>query len=644
MRRQRQNLRWVLIAIIFIIAGGLLVYLIPMGDMGTGLPTQITGNVARVGSESVSAREFQAAFNNVLRNMNRGDIPVDLIRAMGYDRTILNQLIMDRVATSEARRLGLSVSDEEVSNTILENPMFRDSQGNFIGKANYASFLERNDLTVAQYENDTRTLLLQNKLRTLVTASVGVSDNEVEEEYRNQNEKATLDYFVIEPNRLEPQVTASEQELKDHYEKNKATYNVSEKRQAKYLFFNSINLGKQDPPTDAELLDYYNQHTGEFRTAESVTAQQILFKANVKTPPAEVEQIQERARAILERARKGEDFDALARQFSEDASGARGGHTGLIRRGEMAEEFEKAVFAVSPGSISDVVRTANGFHIIKVNDKQNERTRTLEEVKALIIPTLQLQKGERKASDLSQQAALEAVRSKDINATAQKLGGEVKDTPLLERGDPIPGLGPSPDFMNQLFSLREKGDFGSAIGTPVGYVVVMLVDKQDPHPASFEEAKDRLVGDVKSQKARDLATQKGNEVQEQLKAGKDLRTVAKAVGAEIRTSQPITRGATLPEFGSLVDVETEIFSLPIGKTGKPASSTGRTLAFAVKSRTTIDPAEMKKSMDSIRGALINRKREEYFAAFKEEARKRMDEAKQITIDEKLLERSTSSGI
>jgi hypothetical protein len=91
-------------------------------------------------------------------------------------------------------------------------------------------------------------------------------------------------------------------------------------------------------------------------------------------------------------------------------------------------------------------------------------------------------------------------------------------------------------------------------------------------------------------------------------------------------------------------VETEIFSLPIGKTGKPASSTGRTLAFAVKSRTTIDPAEMKKSMDSIRGALINRKREEYFAAFKEEARKRMDEAKQITIDEKLLERSTSSGI
>jgi hypothetical protein len=168
------------------------------------------------------------------------------------------------------------------------------------------------------------------------------------------------------------------------------------------------------------------------------------------------------------------------------------------------------------------------------------------------------------------------------------------------------------------------------------------VDKQEPHPSSFEEAKEQVTQDVKIQKAKELAVQKGNQVQEQIKAGKDLRTVAKAVGVDIKTSEPITRGASLPEFGSLIDVEKEVFSLPPGKTGTPANSAGRTMAFVVKERKPIDPEEMKKSMDKIRGELLNRKREEYFQAYQMEARKRMEEAKQITINEALF--AQTSGI
>ncbi|HEX4996861.1 MAG TPA: hypothetical protein VFY29_01460, partial [Terriglobia bacterium] len=222
-----------------------------------------------------------------------------------------------------------------------------------------------------------------------------------------------------------------------------------------------------------------------------------------------------------------------------------------------------------------------------------------------------------------------------------KVGGEVRETPMIERNQSIPGIGPAGDFQNQLFSLKEKGDFGPAVSVVGGYAVIMLADKQDPHPAALDEVKERVVNDVKVQKARELAVEKGNQVQEEIKAGKDLRTVARAVGVDVRTSEPLARGGSIAEFGQLIDSEKEIFSsLPIGKAGTPLTSAGKTFAFAVKERHPIDPAEMKKSLSALRAELLDRKREEYFAAYTMDVRKRMEDAREITIDQKALEANT----
>jgi len=183
-----------------------------------------------------------------------------------------------------------------------------------------------------------------------------------------------------------------------------------------------------------------------------------------------------------------------------------------------------------------------------------------------------------------------------------------------------------------------KDEVGTAIEVPgKGYVIPQLVDIQAAHPASFEEAKDKVLPDVKSEKARQLATDQGNQVQELLKSGKDLPTIAKAVGGEVKTSELIARGGFLPDFGSLADLDKEIFSLPIGKTGSPTTIAGKTLAFAVKERQEINPDEMKKAMDSLRAELLPTKREQYFSAYIQEARKRMEDAKQITIYDTVLD-------
>src|SRR5207248_4725656 len=132
----------------------------------------------------------------------------------------------------------------------------------------------------------------------------------------------------------------------------------------------------------------------------------ILFKTPGK-PPEEIEKIRDKARQVLERAKKGEDFGNLAKQFSEDSSAASGGDLGDFGRGQMVPEFERAAFSLGVGAISDLVQTQFGIHIIKVNGKQEARDRPFEEMKEAVRPIVETRKAEQKGSDLAQQVAVE---------------------------------------------------------------------------------------------------------------------------------------------------------------------------------------------------------------------------------------------
>jgi peptidyl-prolyl cis-trans isomerase D len=630
---QKNRLRWVWGFLLVLIIVPLISYLVPStSDFGT---FQATGDVAMVGSEPVSAREFQAAYSGYLQRMS-GQLTPEIIQAFRFHRQVLDGLIAQRVIDNEAKRMGLDVSPAEIERSILENPAFR-VDNKFIGREQYKKMLENQ---VEEFENGIRLTLLQDKVRNVVTAAIAVSEKDAEQEYRRRNEKVKIDYFVVDPVKLEPQMTASEAELIAHYEKNKSRYTVPEKRKAKYLFISAAKYMGLVAATDEDLKAYLELHPDEFRAPETAVAQHILFKTAGKTSD-EVESIRDKARGVLERAKKGEDFGKLAKEFSEDAGTASaGGNLGGFKRGQMAPEFDKAAFDLKIGEISDLVNMDDGFHIIKLNDKQVPRTPGFDEVKDRVRSKVLIERGMERASQLAAEAANEASATKSLEKAAQKTGagiGEIKETDFVEQGKPLVELAGSQEFLNELFRLDKEGAFGPVVETPVGFAIPMLVAKQESHPASFEEAREKLVPDVKSEKAKELAVKKGDQVKELLKAGKDLASVAKAVGAEVKASDPIARGGGLPEFGSLTDQDKELFSLPIGKIGTPITLGSRTLAFAVKERKDIDPAEMRKNLALVRSDLLTKKRGNYFEAYIVDARKRMEAANEITINETLLE-------
>src|SRR5690349_17866518 len=237
MRRQRSALKWVWVILIFIFSVTLVTLYIPFGDLPN---VSITNDVASIGHDSISAHEFQAAYRNYIDRM-RGQLNPEMLRAFRFDRQIMDALVTRHVMTEEAKRLGLNASSPEIEQKILENPVFREN-GAFIGRDRYQAILSQNNLTVDQFESDVANEILADKLRSFVTGAVHVTDQEAEEEYKRRTEKAKLDYFVIDASKLEDKVSATDQEMHDYYDKNKAKYTINEKRKAKYVFLESLKL------------------------------------------------------------------------------------------------------------------------------------------------------------------------------------------------------------------------------------------------------------------------------------------------------------------------------------------------------------------------------------------------------------------
>src|SRR5262249_37268829 len=236
-----------------------------------------------------------------------------------------------------------------------------------------------------------------------------------------------------------------------------------------YVFFESLKLRPEVKVSDDELRQYFEQHKDEYTLPERVKAQHILFKTQGKTPE-EIEKIKEKARGVLERAKKGEDFGALAKQFSEDSTAASGGDLGDFGRGQMVPEFERSAFGLGVGAISDLVQTQFGIHIIKVNGKQERRERSFDELKEAIRPIVETRKAEQRASELAQQAAVDLVSNKDLDAVAKKYNAQVQETPLMEPGQAVPALGNAAELDRKMFTMN-KGEIGTAIQVDRGYVV-----------------------------------------------------------------------------------------------------------------------------------------------------------------------------
>ncbi len=616
MRRHRGWLKWSLALVVL----AFIVFYIPDFLRGTNTASPNTV-VASVGGQDITAATFRRAYQTQMQSYQRaygGSINEQLLKQMGIDRQILQQLIDERAAIAEADRLGLSVSDAEVAHRIVTIPAFQQN-GQFAGQQVYEGVLrmQRPPLTTEEFENNLRSALLAEKLRAAVTDWVAVSDADVEREYRKRNEKVKLQLIVFTPDKVQNEVKITDAELSAHFDKRKDQYRVPEKRRIKYLLVDTdaVKAKVVVPPGDVER--YYQQNIQQYSTPEQVRASHILFKTEGKDDAA----VKAQAESVLKQVKSGGDFAALATKYSEDESSAKnGGDMDYFGRGRMVKEFEEAAFSLPPGTISDLVKTQFGYHIIKVVDKKPAATRPFAEVRQQIADQLAYERAQTQVTELATTLADSIKRPADLDTVAKSHGLTVQDSKFFAKDEPIAGLGPAPEVASEAFLMKE-GAMAGPMRVPRGQVFFTMTGKEDARIPKFDEVKDRVKTDAVREKARDVSRQRADSLAAQFKTNFDA--AAKSAGLEVKTTELIPRGSPLPDIGVSAAVDAAAFGLAQGSVTPPIVTDAGTVIARVAERQDIRPEELATARDGLRTELLNEQRTRFFGAYMAKARERL---------------------
>ncbi len=592
LRENFKHLKWILWVVIAIFV--LFVFV----DWGMGSArggATDTTLAAKAGDIRITTAEFQKEYafaEDRYRQAYGKNFSPELARAMNLPEQVLNGMIDRRLLRAEAARLGLKVSDEELSQHILG---LKDPQsgrglfvkdGVYVGDATYKRILAANRLSPESFEAETRDGLVLDKLNRFYTQSTVVSDDEVRSEYESRNVKAKIAY-VLAPPTSAPPVTVTDAEAEAVFKTNPTPYLQPEKRKAKYLLVETAKIRPTIVVPDADVQADYSAHPEAYRKGEEVHARHILYKVEGANDAAQ----KAKAEAAVRKLKAGADFAALAKAESDDpGSKASGGDLGSFPRGRMVKEFEDAAFSAKEKEIVGPVKTSFGYHVIQVLEKTGERVQPFFEVAPGIRQRLQEDRAREEAKRLA--AALSAKVAKLGKASDDDLrklatsGVTFNETDFLARTDAPAGIGFNPQFAEKLFSLKEGETSPEPVTTARGEAIVKCVEIRKPGIPAFAEVKARVVQDIQRKK-QDEATLAN--VKQLLASEGTLEALAKKLNVKVETPEAFPKAGPIPGLGAPKAVLDAVFSAKAGETKGPVAVDARgAVVLRVESVTPFD--------------------------------------------------------
>ncbi|NWG12160.1 MAG: peptidylprolyl isomerase [Acidobacteria bacterium] len=634
MRRKKQ-LKAILWLVIVGLALGMLLLFIPGTNVGGGV---LATSAATVDGDPIPMQEYWKTYRRILDTYSAGGrnrLDPETIKALGLGRQALDSLINSRVTEYAAKRLGLSVSQDELRRAIETHPSLRDGNA-FIGVERYKALLAANNLSVTEFEKGLYNMLLSRKLQNMIADSIDVSDRELRAEFSRENQEAQVEYVVLRRDDFSKKVKPTESELRAWFESNKEKYVIKEQRSAQYLLLSVESIASTITVTEQDVRDVWDRQSHE----ETVEASHILFKVEDRAKEADV---RARAEGVLKQIQAGADFAELAKKFSEDTGSAeQGGYLGPFARGRMVREFEDAAFALKPGEVSGLVRTQFGYHIIKV---LHHEVPSLEDARPGITRSVQLDR----ATDLVRRKATEAAKlaetDKDLNSIAKSLGvpAEVRETGLLASNADPQASGITQSMLDEIFRLKAINDVGKAVDHPLGQAVPKLLETRLPKPPDFNESRAAVERDLIDDRSGALMQAEAKKLTEEAGKSAGLAAAAKRRGFAVQTSKSFKRtGASDPDIAASQQAIAASFDLAVGSVSAPISvDNGRKiLVLQVKSRTPFDEEAFKKQRAELRERMLGMRRDSYFRDYIRRVTDDLEKAGKIRINSRAIDEVT----
>jgi peptidyl-prolyl cis-trans isomerase D len=529
---------------------------------------------AKVNGSEVSASEVRQSYQQQLAQVERqSNGSVSDAQRNEIRRRVLDQYVNTEALVTRADALGYRVGDQELLDAMSQVPIFQ-VDGKF-DKAHAVAVLRAQGRSIPEIEALFRRDAKLRQLDSALSLSSFATATEIKQYRALTRQERELAWVAFSADKYANQATPDDAAVKTYYDAHKSAYMTPETVDLRYLEISLSQLASKVTVDDAQLKTYYDEQ--KVKTPERFSAAEQRRVSHILLPvasPKDDAAVKAKAEGILKRAQTGEDFAALAKQFSQDPGSAQqGGDLGWSERKVWVAPFADAAYSMKVDEIRGPVKTQFGYHILKLVGIRPATVKTFEESKADLETEYRRNEAEKLFNNAQDQLADAALQNTtDIDVVARKAGLTVLEVPAFSRTDGGGALGKVPAVIEAAFSQDVlDGRLSSIVEVEKGRgVVLRATDHKLPQQKPLDAVRSEVVAAWKKQRGAELAAAAAADAVKRLTAGESWDAVVKTAGANSLPAKFVTR--------SDQDVPLEIRTAAFGQAkpaGKPIYSDAR---------------------------------------------------------------------
>nr|VFJ75325.1 MAG: peptidyl-prolyl cis-trans isomerase D [Candidatus Kentron sp. FW] len=541
--------------------------------------------VAEIDGDELGLRQFQQAYRQKqtqLQNLFGAGFDLRVLDEKKLKKSTLDELIDNEVLLRAGLDEGLHIGDQQLARIIQSQESFRE-EGRF-SDALYQQWLRMSGYTASGFEHEYRRDLLIDQIRVAIAGTALASEGDIGNTIRLKEQKRITSLLTIPKARYSGNEIA-EEAIRDYYEDNGSRFVTPERVSVDYLELSLDSLPDVAEPTEEDLRALYEEQKANYIEPEQRRARHILIRLDPETDEVAVAAARERLREVELRLEKGEAFEDLAREYSEDTGTAsQGGDLDFFGMGVMDPQFEAAAYSLMEGEVSGPVRSRFGLHLIELTGIRPGIIRSFEEVRGKLLQDFQSYRKEQQFFDQAEQLANLTFENPDTLAiAADALGLEIEKTGFFDRtglkapDDKTTDKGVSDDqtadkaafdeivkhrkFIDAAFSEDVLNNGNNSEPVELGeyrVAVLRLGDHLSASPKSFEAVREEIATILDDKQAREQVARLGQQLVTQLRDGADPASVGKTHDLTLRERIEIGR-EDIDETREVVD---KVFGMP----------------------------------------------------------------------------------
>jgi len=490
--------------------------------------------VASVDGEDFSLNYYYQKLNIQQRNLQQqlgASYSAEIDNALR--QTLIDSLINEKLLENFTNSMKLVTLDEEVHSLIQSNPVFQ-VDGVF-SEERYIQLLRLNNFTPLSYElEQSKTMSLDQIKRNLNNSSF-LSTAQIEQLNDLASQQREVSFLVLNTEKYKDQIVVNQDQISEYFDNNKSNFIEGRKVQVDFVELSLDNIEQQINPDNETLQNLYIENEELYTNPEQRRAQHILLEE------------ESNASAILKEIKEGGDFSELAKIHSKDiTTSEEGGDLGLFERELMVPEFDKAVFDMNVGDISEVVKTDYGYHIIKLNEIQPSTLQSFEEVEGQLLALHKKNVNQKALYELEEELSNLAYEE-SIDVVSSQLDLELQTSDFFsEFSTEYDEVFVSTAFSDVVFKNGENSDVIEL--SKDRFIVMSLANQQPERQKVLDEVEDQIVDILRNLGAKKMIDDIAQTISSSLTSGDDAQVKTLMAENDLEWNEVgwITRDSQLP--------------------------------------------------------------------------------------------------